>query len=101
MNRQQCKDTLNSITNNTAPSESSASTTSRPEHPNANEEEINHKNNFMKMIEALKQEMKNSLKEVEGRNQQIHFIKKAIKYVRKIIQDLKNEIEAIKKAQTE
>ena len=42
------------------------STATRPEHPNADEaEENNLKNNFMKMIEALKEEMKNSLIKVE------------------------------------
>ena len=49
-----------------APPETSGSTTARPEHPNADEaEENNLKNNFMKMIEALKEEMKNFLKEKE------------------------------------
>lgn len=66
MGRQQYKNTFNSIKSNMAPTESSSSTTERPEHPNSDEaEENNLKNNFMKMIEALKEEMKISLKEIE------------------------------------
>lgn len=39
---------------------------SRPEHPNTDEAEENSlKNNFMKMIEALKEEMTNPLKDME------------------------------------
>ena len=38
----------------------------RPEHPNTDKaEENNHKNNFIKIIEAFIKEMRNSLKEVE------------------------------------
>ena len=49
-----------------APPEPSGPTTGRPEHPNPEEaEENNLKYNFMKMIETLKEEMKNSLKEME------------------------------------
>ena len=60
MGRRQCKNTFNT--------ETSGSKSARPEHPNTNEAEENDlKNNFMKMIEALKEDMKNSLKEVEDR----------------------------------
>ena len=48
------------------PLESRDSTPVRPEHPNANEAEENDlKNNFMKMIEALKEDMRKSPKEME------------------------------------
>lgn len=51
---------------NTASSEASGSATTRPEYPNTNEpEENNLKNNFLKMIETLKEDIKNSIKEVE------------------------------------
>ncbi|KAL6040074.1 hypothetical protein STEG23_003010, partial [Scotinomys teguina] len=64
MGGQQCKNTFNSIKSNTAPPETSASTTARTEHLNADEAEENDlKNNFMKMTQAFKEEMKNSLKE--------------------------------------
>lgn len=59
-----------------APLEPSDST--RPEHPNTDDAEQKNdlKHNFMKMIESLKKEMKNSLRKMEentknGRNQQI------------------------------
>ena len=66
MDRQQCKNTLNNINSNTAPPEVSGSTTARSQHPNADgAEENDRKNNLMKMIEALKEEMKNFLKEIE------------------------------------
>lgn len=45
--------------------ENSGSTT-RPEHPSANKgEENDFKNNFMEVIKALKEKMKNLLKEME------------------------------------
>ena len=46
--------------------EPSGPTKQSPEHPNAEEaEENNLKYNFMKMIETFKEEIKNSLKEME------------------------------------
>ena len=46
--------------------ETSGSTSVRPEHPIVNKAEDNDlKNSFMKMIKALKEEMKNCLKAVE------------------------------------
>ena len=43
----------------------------RPENPNADEAEENDlKNNFMKMIEALKEDMRKSLKEMEEKTNQ-------------------------------
>lgn len=49
------------------PPETSGSTSARTEHPNADETEKkkNLKNNFTKMKDALKEEMRNFLKEVE------------------------------------
>ena len=65
MCRQQGNNTLNNTKTNTAPPETNGSI-ERPEHSNADEaEENNTKNNFMKMIEALKEEMKISLKEMD------------------------------------
>lgn len=50
-----CKNAFNNTKSNMAPGEPSGSTTARPEYPNAEEaEENNLKNNFMKMIKALK-----------------------------------------------
>lgn len=52
-----------------APPEPRGPTTARPEHPNAEEaEENNLKNNFI-LIEALKEEIKNFLKETEEKKQ--------------------------------
>lgn len=60
MGRCQCKNTLKTQRAN-------GSIAVKPGHPNAVEaDENNHKNNFMKRIEALKEEMKNSLKEIMG-----------------------------------
>lgn len=48
------------------PPEPSGGTTGRPEHPNPEEAEENELyNDFTKMIETLKEEIKNSLKERE------------------------------------
>lgn len=59
----QYKNTLNNIKNKLTLPEHSDPTTTTPEYPNADEaEEYDFKNNFLKMIEALKQEMKYSLK---------------------------------------
>ena len=54
------------------PTKISGSTTARLEHPKADETEENDlKNNLMKMIEAIKEEMKNSLKEIEEKANKI------------------------------
>ncbi|KAL6056636.1 hypothetical protein STEG23_020363 [Scotinomys teguina] len=111
MCRCQCKNRVNNIKANMAPSEPSGSTSARPEHLNAEEaEEIDLKNDFKKMIEAFKEEMKTTLKEfkektkttMEGINKSLkESQEKAIKQVHVTVQDLKTEIEAIKKKQTE
>ena len=72
-------------------------------------EEYDLKFNFMQMIEALKEEMKNSLKEMEEKtNKKLEEInkslkenqEKAIKQMKEMIHDLKTKIEMIKKTQT-
>lgn len=63
----------------------------------------------MKIIEALKEEMKKSLKEVEDKTNKnkknsINLLKKTrktIKQAEETVQDAKTEIEAVKKAQRE
>lgn len=62
MGRQQGKSTLNSIKSKTTPPETGGSTTARPEHAKRDETKKYLENNFMKMFEALKNEMKKSLK---------------------------------------
>ncbi|KAL6031913.1 hypothetical protein STEG23_010139 [Scotinomys teguina] len=65
MSRRQCKNTGNSTKNYMTLSEPMGSPPARPEHTNTEEaEEINPKND-LKMMEALKEEIKNSLKELE------------------------------------
>ena len=73
--------TLKNKTCSTAPPETSDSTVARPKHPNTDEAEENDiKNNFMKMIETLKEEMKNSLKEMEEKtNKKLEDISKSLK----------------------
>ena len=63
MGRQQGKSTLSTTKSNTTPIKTSGPTTARLEHPNTDEAEENDlKNNFRRMFEALKEEMKPSLK---------------------------------------
>ena len=86
-------------------------TTARLEQPNIDEVEENDlKNNFRRMFETLKEEMRNSLKEMEEKtNKKLEDISKSlkgnqekeIKHVKESIQDLKTEIETIKKIQAE
>ena len=75
----QGKNTLNTTKNNMTPTKNNGSISARLEHLNVDEAGENDlKNNFRRMFEALKEEMKNSPKEMEGkktnknkRNQQI------------------------------
>ena len=91
-----------------APLEPSDPTTTKPEHFNADEAEENDlKSNFMKMTEAVKEEIKNSLKNWRKDKQKngkksINQEKKSRKnkQVKETAQDLKIEIEAIKKTKT-
>ena len=95
--------------------EPSGHTTGRPDHPNPEEaEENNHKYKFLKMIETLKEGIKNSLKNggkdnlqigrnqyISSRNPRKPWKKKQVKKTVQTAPDLKTEIEAIKKMQTE
>lgn len=61
MRKHQCKNIVNNRKCNMAPQKPTNPTTARPEHSNVSEpQENNLKNNFMKMIRAFKEEMKNS-----------------------------------------
>ena len=83
--------------------------TARLEQPNIDEAEENYlKNNFRRMFETFKEEMRNFLKEMEEKtNKELEDIskslkenqEKAIKHMKETVQDFKTEIEAIKKAQ--
>ena len=73
--------------------------TRRIEHPTPEEvEEIDFKWNIMKIIEDLKQDMKNCCKEMEMTNKKVEEMnkslkdnqEKAIKHVRETVQGLKN-----------
>ena len=87
--------------------------TRKIEHPTPEEiEEIDFKQNIMKIIEYLKQDVKNCHKEMEMTNKKVDEMnkslkdnqenqEKAIKQVRETTQDLKNEIQVMKKTQTE
>ena len=88
-------------------------TTKRLEHPIPEEvEEIDSKCNIMKIIEDLTQDGKNCCKEMEKRNKKVEEMSKslknthknqdkAIKQVMETVQHLKEEMEVIKKTQTE
>ncbi|KAL6093181.1 hypothetical protein STEG23_008035 [Scotinomys teguina] len=106
MSRHQYKNTGNNTKTYMTPSEPMGSPTARPEHTNAEEAESITKNDLQKVIEALKEEMKNSLKELEEKtNKKLEENKesqeKAIKQMKETVQDLKIEIETIKKTQSE
>ena len=68
MGRCQYKNSSNNLKNNIT-SGSSEQTKGRLEHPNPEDvEEIDFKHSIMKVIESLKQEVKNSLKEMDEKN---------------------------------
>ncbi|ERE70014.1 olfactory receptor [Cricetulus griseus] len=109
MGRRQYKNTSNNRKTNMTPPESRDSTPARHEHPNTEEaEESNLKNNFVEMIESLKEEIKKSFREMEEKtNQKMQEIKESqksqentIKQLKETVQDLKTELETIKKTQT-
>ena len=105
------RNTHNTTKSNTIPVKPKDPTTARLEQPNIDEAEENDlKNNFKRKFETLKDEMRNSLKEMEEKtNKKLEDIskslkenqEKAIKYMKETIQDLKTEIETIKKTQAE
>ena len=67
MDRRQCKNFSNNLKNNMITPEPSEHTTGRLEHPNQEIEKID----IMKVIESLKQDVKNSLKEMGEKNYKI------------------------------
>ena len=87
MGRQKGKNTLNNIKTRTF------------QHRCSRKKDL--KNNFTKIIEALKEEMKNSFKKLEEINKLLKANQEKIKQMRQTAQILKIEIEAIKKTQTE
>ncbi|KAK7831571.1 hypothetical protein U0070_015083 [Myodes glareolus] len=114
MGRRQCKNSSNNLQGNMTSPESRDHETRRIEHPTPEEiEEIDSKQNFMKIIEELKQEVKICRKEMEDKynkkfeemsksiNETLGNQEKTIKQAMETVQDLKIEIEAMKKTQTE
>ena len=76
----------NNIRSTTAPPETSGSIIARPEHDHTDEAQDNNlMNNFKKMIEGLKEEMKNPLRQMEGKTNKI------TKYWKKSIQPSKKK----------
>ena len=87
--------------------------TRRTEQPSPEEiGEIDFKQNYMKMIEELKQEVKNCHKEMEITKTKVDEMRKSLidnlenqetarKNIRETVQDLKNEMELMKKTQIE
>ena len=66
MGRRQCKNSSNNLKNSTITPECRDHATRRLEHPIPEEvEEIDFKRNIMKVIKYLKQDVKNSLKEMD------------------------------------
>ncbi|KAL6086654.1 hypothetical protein STEG23_019100 [Scotinomys teguina] len=93
--RCQCKSTYNNIKKKTSP-ESSSPPTPRPEHCNVDKAEENDlKNSLMKMIEeALKEKMKNAIKEIEEKtNKKLEEINKETEDKNKKIKEMNKEIE--------
>jgi hypothetical protein len=78
-----------------APPEPNNSTTPSPGYPNTAKTQDDFISNFIKMIGAFKEEMNKSLKEIQENTI------KQMKEMNKTVQDLKIEIEAIKKTLTE
>ena len=89
--------------------------TRRIEHPTPEEiEEIDFKRNYMKIIEDVKQVVKNCHKEIDMTNKKVEEVnkplkdtqekqekqEKAIKQERETVQDLENEMGVMKKTQT-
>lgn len=79
MGRRQNKRSLSNRNTNMTPPESRDPTPARPEkHYIDEEEETDHKNYFMKMMETLKEETRKSLKEIEEKQ-----TKKSMKWRKK------------------
>ena len=85
------QDYLNNLKSNLITPESSEHTSGRLEHPNPEDvQEIDFKRNIMKMIESLKQDVKNYLKEMEEKNT------KSLKKRKKSLKDTLGNQKAIK-----
>jgi esterase/lipase len=79
-----------------ASSEPSSHTTAIPEHNNTPEnQEADLKSYLMKIIESYKEDINNSLKEIQGN------AGKQVKELKNVIQNVKAEVETIKKTQME
>ena len=73
----QRKKSFNNLKSNLVTPEPSGHSIGRFEHPNPEEaEENNFKCNFMRMMETFKEEMKNSLKEMQENTQKKNWKKK-------------------------
>ncbi|ERE91606.1 hypothetical protein H671_1g0824 [Cricetulus griseus] len=85
MRKQQYKNTSNNRKTNMTPPESRDSTPARHEHLNTEEaEESNLKNNFMQMIETLREEIRKSFREMEEKtNQKMQESKESQKKTKK------------------
>jgi hypothetical protein len=107
------KNISNRIKGYLASSESSSPTTVSPGYPNTPEKQDSDlKLHLMMMIEELKKHINNSLEEIQNTGKQLEVLKEetqkffkelqenTTKQVNKIIQDLKMEIETIKKSQS-
>ncbi|ERE81283.1 Transposase, L1 containing protein [Cricetulus griseus] len=128
MGRRQSKNTLNNRKTNMTPPQSRDSTPARSEKPNTeHEEETDLKNYLRKMIESFKEETRKSLKEIEEKtskklhemeektNQRIQEVNKSLKESKEsqekttkqvkealeTVQDMKAEIDTVKKKQNE
>ena len=109
MGRHQCKNSSNTLKNNINTPDPSDPTIKGLEHLNPDVE----KSGIMKAIEFLKQDMNNSLKELDEKynkkfeemsksvNDTLGNQEKTIKQVKETVQELKTEMEAMKKTQTE
>ena len=78
--------------------ELSSLTTASPEYNTPENQEADIKSYLMKIIESFKEEINNSLKEKQKKKIQTG---KQLKELNKVIQDLKVEVETIKKTQME
>ena len=96
MTRDKHKNINNRTQYNPASSEPNFPTTASPGYPNTpKKQDSDLKSHLMKMIEAFKEDINNSLKEIQENT--IRQVKK----LNKIVQDLNMEIETKKKSQME
>ena len=80
MGRHECKNSSNNLKGNMTTPESRDHATRRLEHVFAEEvEEIDFKRNIMKIIEDLKQDVKNCFKKTETTNEKVEEMNKTLK----------------------